>query len=585
MKQIFNYAKKVMRSHYLVLLSVATLLFFMEILALVTPWLFGNLIDSLNIQANNNWSYYIFIIAIAMSINSGVSYLKAWIDIKKYIFKIDKDFELLAIKNILRFPVGQLKSDNTGEIQSVIQKGISSFSEYIKIILFSILPTLVFAAVTLVWLFFLSLEIFFIALAFVSITIFYMYWTNARVKNRFVQTRAKWQKIDSHRMEVIRNASLIIHYDQKEEILEDYKERYSRVEKMGISDWIHYVTRTHLINIIRIISMVGILMYGSVGVINGIYTAGEFVIIYSWVSSVFSKAGLLRQSFRMIMRLSPAIIKYLEMVERPLLLHEDGDIENISYGKVSFSNISYSYKEKKGVKSLNSKHALKNISFELEAGESLGVVGPSGAGKSTLVSLLMRDFNPSSGGIYLDNIPLNRYASSYKRNLGYIEQKPKLFDQSVRFNILFGASDKEGISDNDIYNVLNLVGLKEKISNLPKGLDSQIGEQGVKFSGGESQRLSIAGVLLKNPKLLILDEATSALDEISQRKIKQAIESMEISTTKIIIAHRLSTIRDCDKILVLNKGEIEYFGNYQEAQTSSLVFRKMLEESQLKESS
>lgn len=581
MKKIFNYARIILKNYIPVLSAVVGLLFLIEVLGLVTPWLFGGLIDSLNVNTQKTWNYYVYLIVIAISVNSLFSYIKARIDIQKYVFKIDKDFELLAMKNILKFPVGQLKADNTGEIQSVVQKGISSFSEYIKIVLFNILPTLVFSTITLIWLFSISFEMFLIAALFVIITICYMYWTNSQMKDRFVDTRTKWQKIDSHRMEVIRNASLIIYYDQIKEVLDDYKKRYSTVEKIGIKDWVHYVTRIHLMNILRILAMFGVLFLGAYGVVSSKYSAGQFVIIYSWVSSVFSKAGLLRQSFRMIMRLSPGIIKYLEMIERPLDLVETGSKKSISYGKISFENVSYSYKEIKGVKSLKSYGALKKINFELLAGESLAIVGPSGAGKSTLVGLLMRAFNPDSGGVYIDNIPLFDYASSYKRDIGYIEQRPKLFDQSVRDNLLFGVNSDVKLNDELIYQTLELVGLEEKVRNLSNGLDSRIGEQGVKFSGGESQRLSLAGIFLKNPKLFILDEATSALDEISQKKIKNALKIAGKKSTSITIAHRLSTISHCDKVLVLNNGEIEFFGIYPQAKEKSSLFKKMIVESQL----
>lgn len=465
MKKIFSYAKTILKKHSFVLFLVLFLIFTIEILALITPWLFGGLIDSLNIQTEQRWGYYVYLIAIAIGVNSALLYIKAIIDVKKYVFNIDMDFEILAMKNILKFPVGQLKADNTGEIQSVIQKGISSFSEYIKIVLFNILPTVVFALVTLIWLYFISIEMFIISFVFISTTIFYMYWTNLQVKDRFVETRTKWQKMDSHRMEVIRNASLIIYYDQIKEVIEDYEKRYSVVKKMGISDWVKYLGRIHLMKFLHIAAMIGVLVFGARGVINQTYTTGEFVIIYSWVSAVFSKTTSLMQSFRYIMRFTPSVTKYLEMIHRPLELVELGTKKNISYGKISFENISYSYEKTKGVKSLLNNGALNKINFELAAGESLAIVGPSGSGKSTLVSLLMRAFNPTSGGIYIDNVPLEDYASSYKRDIGYIEQRPKLFDQSVRDNLLFGVVNSNAVIDENIFNALELVGLKKRSQN------------------------------------------------------------------------------------------------------------------------
>lgn len=216
-----------------------------------------------------------------------------------------------------------------------------------------------------------------------------------------------------------------------------------------------------------------------------------------------------------------------------------------------FDDVSYAYGEKL---------VLRNLSFEIRKGEKVALVGPSGAGKSTLLRLILKILNVQSGKITIDDTNLDDISTSdlYK-HLGYVSQHSFLYNDSLRNNITLGRKD---ISDDTIYKCLELAYAKKFVDALPKGLDSQIGEEGNTLSGGEKQRITIARALVHNPEILIFDEPTSALDPGSEQEVSQAVMNVLKDRTAIIIAHRLSTIKKVDHIYVLNEGQIIESGDH-----------------------
>ncbi len=201
------------------------------------------------------------------------------------------------------------------------------------------------------------------------------------------------------------------------------------------------------------------------------------------------------------------------------------------------------------------------------------IVGSSGSGKSTLVKLLFRLYDVTAGAVRLDGIDIREFDQfAYRKLLAIVPQDVELFNASIRENILMG----DDFSDEEIWNTLKLSVLEERVRHMPKGLDTEVGERGVKLSGGEKQRLGIARALIRKPKILVLDEATSSLDTLSERQVKQAIYNLEhLDITTIVIAHRLSTIQDADEILVFEKGKIVERGTHEELLTKQGTYAKL----------
>jgi ATP-binding cassette subfamily B protein len=203
---------------------------------------------------------------------------------------------------------------------------------------------------------------------------------------------------------------------------------------------------------------------------------------------------------------------------------------------------------------------LKNINLEIHAGETVAFVGPSGAGKTTLCSLLPRFYDTTAGKIMIDGKSIKDVTlTSLRRNIGIVQQDVYLFSGSIRENIAYGNLNA---TEEEIWEAANRAQLNEFIHAQPKGMDTIIGERGVKLSGGQKQRLAIARMFLKNPPILILDEATSALDTETEKAIQQSLAELSAGRTTLIIAHRLATIKTADKIVVVTTEGIKEQGKH-----------------------
>ena len=204
---------------------------------------------------------------------------------------------------------------------------------------------------------------------------------------------------------------------------------------------------------------------------------------------------------------------------------------------------------------------MENISLTALPGQTIALVGSTGSGKSTMLNLLSRFYEPTSGEILLDGNPISEISKEWLRdNTGFVTQEPFLFNTTIRENLTLA---KHEASDDELWSALEAANAADFIRTLPEGLDTRAGERGIRFSGGEKQRLSIARALLKNPPLLLLDEATSALDNTTERLVQEALDHLRANRTSFVIAHRLSTIRDADLICVLAHGKLVESGTHE----------------------
>jgi ATP-binding cassette subfamily C protein len=210
--------------------------------------------------------------------------------------------------------------------------------------------------------------------------------------------------------------------------------------------------------------------------------------------------------------------------------------------------VSYAYEDGRA-------HALRDVSFTIRRGESIGIVGPSGAGKSTLVDVMLGLLTPSSGRVVVDGQNIAGDLDRWQSQIGYVPQDPAIIDDTLRRNVAFGVDD-DAIDEPRVAEAIRVARLQELASALPSGLDTRLGEQGVRVSGGERQRIAIARALYHHPAVLVFDEATSALDDQTEREVVQAIDALRGARTIIVIAHRTSTVRTCDRLIMLDRGRV-----------------------------
>jgi ATP-binding cassette, subfamily B, bacterial PglK len=248
-------------------------------------------------------------------------------------------------------------------------------------------------------------------------------------------------------------------------------------------------------------------------------------------------------------------------------LKDDPEIQFMN--SIELNNISFNYIG-------SSNNVLRKINLKINRGESVAFVGSTGAGKTTIVDLIMGLIEPVKGNILVDGLSINKHISSWQKKIGYVPQSVYLLDSTIKENIAF-ALDNEVINDERILEVLNMAQLNDMVHNLPDGLDTRVGERGVRLSGGQRQRVNIARALYHNPEIIVFDEATAALDNVTEQEIVNSIDALKHKKTVIVIAHRLSTVYNVDRIYFMKDGEIVNEGTYDELMHGDIDFKKFSE--------
>ena len=291
-------------------------------------------------------------------------------------------------------------------------------------------------------------------------------------------------------------------------------------------------------------------------VYQGVLTLGDFILINQFMIQLFLPLGFLGFVFREIKGSMANIEKMFElMAEKPQVVDQpDAPKLKQSRGAIEFDHVDFAYKPERPI--------LRGVSLSINPGEKVAVVGPSGSGKSTLVKLLFRFYDPQGGSIRIDGQDIASVTqASLRQAIGIVPQDTVLFNDSILANVRYGNPDA---SDEEVWEAIRLAHLENFIAALPQGAETLVGERGLKLSGGEKQRVSIARTLLKRPPIMVFDEATSSLDSHSEQAILGALQEIAQGHTSLVIAHRLSTIVDADRILVLENGQICESGNHTE---------------------
>ena len=316
----------------------------------------------------------------------------------------------------------------------------------------------------------------------------------------------------------------------------------------------------------RLLTLV-VLVVGAWLTYNELLTAGELVSFVLYTNVLIKPIDKISALLELYPKGMAGFKRFRDLIEQePEVLDKPNAIDVTSLrGDITFEHVSFNYDQTKLV--------LKDISFSLNAGETIAFVGPSGAGKTTICSLIPRFYDISDGAITIDGLDVRDMTQkSLREQIGIVQQDVFLFTGTIRENIEYG---KLGASFEEIKAAANRAHLKEFIEGLPDGYETQIGERGLKLSGGQKQRLAIARMFLKNPPILILDEATSALDTETEMIIQESLAELAENRTTLVIAHRLATIRNADKVFVVTQKGIEEQGTYDELVAAGGVFANL----------
>jgi ATP-binding cassette subfamily B protein len=469
---------------------------------------------------------------------------------------------------VLTLPQSYFDSEISGKIVNQLNRGISSIYGFLNTTSNFIAPTFVQSIFTIAVLAYYDIPI-----AILTFLLFPIYlsishystvkWGESEVKKNVIEdiTRGRIQ-------EVISNIKLV-----KSFIAE--KKEFNLV-KHGLTDindiYAKQSQTFHIFDFYRGLSLVLILFIISVLVFyntfNGVFSVGEMVLILQLVNQarmpLFAMSFILTQ----IQMAESGSKEFFEVME--LSSTEDykrkTEKKRLTSPTLRFDQVKFHYEENNNV--------LNDVSFEIHKNESVALVGHSGAGKSTIISLLLKFYLPTSGKIFLNDRDYAGLDATFVRNnIALVFQENELFSSTIRENVAYGM-DKA--TDEEVIKALKMANAYDFVMTFPKGIESEVGERGVKLSGGQKQRIQIARAILKNAPILILDEATSSLDARSEKEVQDALENLMKNKLVIIIAHRFSTIQNVSKIIVLNKGTIVDYGSPAQLAHKDGIYKDLL---------
>ena len=443
----------------------------------------------------------------------------------------------------------------TGGLTRVLERGRNGIETIVRMVILQLAPTIVEVSLlmaVLLWKFDWRY-----VMATLTTVVIYMYYTylatewriEIRRKMNDSDTEANTKAIDS-----LLNYETVKYFGAEEREATRYDHSMERYERASVKTYTSLALLNTGQTVIFTAGLTATMMMCAFGVRSGRNTVGDFVMVNAMMIQLYQPLNFMGMVYREIKQ---AVIDIEKMFN---VLSRHPEIEDIpqaaplivTSGHVRFDNVQFAYEPDRAI--------LKGLSFEVPAGKTVAIVGPSGAGKSTISRLLFRLYDVSGGRILIDGQDIRKVTqASLRAAIGMVPQDTVLFNDTIRYNIRYGRWDA---TDPEVEEAARLAQIDGFIRMSPRGYETQVGERGLKLSGGEKQRVAIARTILKAPPILVLDEATSALDSHTEREIQDALERVSRNRTSLVIAHRLSTIVTADEIIVLDQGRIAERGTH-----------------------
>jgi len=570
LKRIFSYLKPYWKQ----MLVVITAIIISSVLNMMPSVLTGKIIDEGLIGQNMQKLILFILLSLAVTLGAnfiGVleSYMNTWIA-QHIIYDMRNKMYLHLQKMSQRF----FTSNNQGDIITRMTSDISGVQQIITNTLTSILSNSITLIVALVIMFRQS---WIMALVGIAVVPLFIIPTRSAGKTRWSITAESQECSDEingilNETMSVSGQLLIKLFGREEAEYQKYEKASKRMVKLNIREGM--AGRWFRVALSTFSSIGPMLIYLAGGILmmkfDSTITVGDITVLVALLGKMYGPVNQLLNIQVDWIRSMAMFTRIFEYYDMPVEIESPPDAiapENRAKGEVEFKNVGFYYEEGRQI--------LRDINFDLRYGECVAIVGPSGSGKSTLINLIPRLWDATSGTVTFDDIDVKKLDLTYLRqNIGIVSQETYLFNGTIRDNLLYAKPDA---TEEELIDACKQANIYDFIEKQETGLDTVVGNRGLKLSGGEKQRISIARVLLKNPSLMIFDEATSALDSISEQKIQDAIKPLIESRTSILIAHRLSTILAADEILVINDGVIAERGTHDELIELGGVYTKLYE--------
>lgn len=541
---------------------VVILLFTSFVVNPTVPRVFGELVRRLASVSQGNpfdsiWTPFFLWIGLKwIQGNGGLAIVQnlLWIPVQQ---NADREMQMLLFNHLLNLSLSFHTTRNTGEVLKILDRG-SSINNLLHTLLFSAVPTIldIVVACTVFYIFYGLYLASYIAFFMVIYVVFSVVFTGYRTKlrrlavDRDVRTRgiasdmlANWESVKNFTSETREanryNESILSYQETEGQVLRSFS-----LLNLGQA-WIMSMG-----------TLTGSLIIAN-RVLRGEADVGDFSAFLAYLTQVFGPLDRLGTLYRVLNQNATDAEKLFQLLGQPTEIQDKPGAKDlvVTDGVIEFDNVHFSYRGREG-----ETQALRGVSFRIGKGESLALVGESGAGKSTILRLLYRFYDIDSGTIRIDGQDISQVTQkSLRRAIGIVPQDSVLWNDTIGANIAYG---KEGATDEEVIAAAKAARMHDRIMSFPEGYETKVGERGVRLSGGEKQRVSLARMFLKSPTILVLDEATSALDTETEREIQKAIADLSRGRSSLSIAHRLSTIINSDQIVVMKDGLVEEQGSY-----------------------
>lgn len=540
-------------------------LIFSKILTVLVPYLYKWAVDALT-QSHTSFDSALMVVPIMLVLAYGSTKILAVVfaQLRDALFARVGQHAVRRLGTLSFVHLHQLSlrfhlEKRMGSLNRVIDRGVKGIETIVRFTILNTFPTVLeFALIAgAVW-----YSLGFIYTVIITGSLVLYVWFTMKASDWRIQIRQRMNNSDAEAnaksIDALMNYETVKYFCSEEREAQRFDESMARYEKAAIQTW----TSLAWLNFGQTVIFAGALMACMVlsarAVLAGTQTVGDFVMVNALLIQLSIPLNFIGTVYREIRQGLEDIAALFDVMEVTPEIEDIPDAPSLQLreGAITFKNVCFSYRSGHPI--------LKNISFSVPAGHMVAIVGPSGAGKSTLSRLIFRFYDVTQGKICIDGQDIRKVSqASLRACLGIVPQDTVLFNDSLGYNITYGALEgSDSVSLTKLEEAAKLAQLLDFVRTLPEGFATQVGERGLKLSGGEKQRVAIARTILKEPKILILDEATSALDSHTEHEIQTALDRVAENRTTLVIAHRLSTVVKADLILVLESGRIVERGTH-----------------------
>ena len=509
----------------------------------------------------------IFFVLLIMVVSTFVRfYFVSWIG-----ERVSNDVRLAVFKHLLTLHPHYFELNRSGEINARLTTDTTLLQSIFGFSISMALSSALLFLGGLTMMLITNLKLALIVLISVPIILLPMIIYGRRLRSLSRQSQDRVADIGTYAGEIVQNIKVVQSFTREPE---ESKAFSIEVEKAFTAAKQRIMQSSLLIAAAMILVFTGLgamIWTGGRDVTSGIITAGELAAFVFYAIMVARSVAVISEIYGQLQRAAGATERLIELLTEESQIIAPANPKKLSKGplSLSFQNVSFSYPSRA------EQYAIEDISFDINAGETVAIVGLSGAGKTTIFELFQRFYDPTNGSIKIDDINIvDLDPNDLRSSIGHVPQQPTLFSADVTHNIAYG---KPLATENEINNAATKAYALEFIDQLPDGFKSYLGEQGVRLSGGQRQRIAIARAMLKDPSILLLDEATSALDASSEQKVQAALKDLMQGRTTLIIAHRLATIMHADRILLIDQGKLIAQGNHKGLLDSSELYKQLCE--------